>query len=94
MRGPDGLDIIERYHHFVEDLAAEIDTAGIGPLEGARETDLGEFAALTDPERLVGNLHRALFERHGAERGAVMDVRAAILDMIEYNGGQPLRCLA
>jgi cyclase len=59
-----------------------------------RETDLGEFAELTDPERLVGNLHRALFERRGAARGAPMDLAPAIGEMLEYNGGRPLRCLA
>lgn len=88
------LDGLERYYHFVDDLAGEILDAGVGPLEAARQTDLGEFGELTDPERLVGNLHRALFERRGAERGEPMDVRAAIGDMIQFNGGRPLRCLA
>ena len=68
--GVEALDVIERYHRFVLDLAAEIDAAGVSPLDAARDTDLGEFADLTDAERLVGNLHRALFERRGAERGA------------------------
>ena len=44
-------------------------TPASAPLDAARDTDLGEFAELTDPERLVGNLHRALFERRGGERG-------------------------
>ena len=88
------LDRIERYHRFVLDLAAKADDAGVAPLDAARDTDLGEFAELTDVERLVGNLHRARFERHGAERGAPLDLVAAITDMIAYNGGRPLRCLA
>jgi cyclase len=88
------LDRLVRYCEFVEQLAAEIDDSGTSPLDAARAADLGEFAELTDPERLVGNLHRALFERRGAERGAPIDLAAAIGDMLQYNGGRPLRCLA
>ncbi|MCI3949451.1 MAG: Beta-lactamase protein, partial [Acidimicrobiales bacterium] len=47
-----------------------------------------------DPERIVGNLHRALAERHGVEPGGAIDVAAAFADMVAYNGGRPLRCLA
>ena len=50
-------------------------------------------AALSDPERIVGNLHRAYAELDGAAPGAPIDLRAAITDMVSYNGG-PLRCLA
>jgi cyclase len=88
------LDRLGRYCEFVERLAVEIDDSGVPPLDAARDTNLGEFAALTDPERLVGNLHRALFERRGADRGAPIDLAAAIGDMLQYNGGRPLRCLA
>jgi cyclase len=88
------LDRLVRYCEFVERLAVEVDGSGTSPLDAARAADLGEFAELTDPERLVGNLHRALFERRGAERGATIDVAAAIGDMLQYNGGRPLRCLA
>lgn len=88
------IDQLVGYSEFVLDLAAQADDAGIGPLEAARESDLGAFTELSDPERIVGNLHRAMFEMHGAERGETMDVAAAIGDMIEYNGGRPLRCLA
>jgi cyclase len=88
------LDRLVRYCEFVEALAAEIDDAGVSPLDAARDTDLGEFAELTDRERLVGNLHRALFERRGADRGAPIDLAAAIGDMVQYNGGRPLRCRA
>jgi cyclase len=88
------LDVLGRYHRFVLDLAARADDAGVDPLEAARDTDLGEFAELTDTERIVGNLHRALFERRGGERGGSIDLVPAIMDMIAYNGGRPLRCLA
>ena len=91
---PSVFDRLARYYRFVQDVAAEADRAGVGPLEAARETDLGEFAELTDPERLVGNLHRALFEHRGGEPGGTIDLGAAIGDMVAYNGGRPLRCLA
>ena len=35
---PAALDVIERYHRFVLDLAGRADGAGIGPLEAARDT--------------------------------------------------------
>ena len=62
--------------------------------EAARETDLGEYGELTDPERIVGNLHRAMFELNGAEPGSTINIVAAIGDMVAYNGGKPLSCLA
>jgi len=64
------------------------------PLETARQIDLGRFAELSDAERIVGNLHRAYAELDGAEPGARIDTSSALRDMVTYNGGQPLRCLA
>jgi cyclase len=92
--GPDVLDDQLAYLRFVQDVAAEGRRAGLGPLDAAREADLGPFAGWLDPERLVGNLHRAMAELDGAEPGADLDLVAAIGDMITYNGGEPLRCLA
>ena len=68
--------------------------AGLSPLDAALQTDLGEFSEWHDRERIVGNLYRAYAELDGAERGARIDVVAALTDMVAYNGGQPLRCLA
>jgi cyclase len=90
----DVLDQIARYYQFVADTAIAAQAAGIGALEAARSIDLGEFAELSDPERIVGNLHRALYELGGGPEGGVIDVAAAIGDMITFNGGRPLRCLA
>lgn len=88
------LDHLVSYFRFVQNLADDASASGVGPLDAARDTDLGEFAELTDSERIVGNLHRAMFEIGGAEPGAPIDLVAAIGDMIAYNGGRPLRCLA
>ncbi len=82
------------YLRMVSTLADEAHAAGVEPLEAARHADLGDFAGWHDPERLVGNLHRALAERRGLDLGGPLDVAAAFGDMVAYNGGQPLRCLA
>jgi cyclase len=88
------IDRLRRYDRFVLDIAQQAIADDVSALEAARDTDLGEFAELTDAERIVGNLHRAMFELTGAEPGAAIDVVSAIRDMVAYNGGQPLTCLA
>ena len=94
--GPELIEPVLDYLRFVAGLAAEGRAAGIAPLELARSTDLGRFAGLTDPERIVGNLHRAYADLAGPQeaRGGPIDFAAAITDMIAYNGGRPLTCLA
>ena len=78
-----------------EPSAAERDERAHAVGDGeARESDLGEFAAWLDPERIAGNLHRAYAEIGGAGRGAPIDLGAALRDMIAYNGGRPLSCYA
>ena len=67
---------------------------GLSPLEAAREADLGEYAGLSDPERLVGNLHRAYADASGVKLGSPIDLIAAFTDMVIYNGGKPLTCYA
>ena len=92
--GPELFDDVSRYLAFVLDLAEQGRAAGLTPLELARETDLGDFAALSDGERIVGNLHRAYAELDGLEPGGQIDLFTAMTDMVAYNGGRPLRCLA
>ena len=82
------------YLRFVLDVARRAAAAGLTPLEAARQTDLGPYTELTDSERIVGNLYRAYAELDGAAPGAPIDMPAALRDMVAYNGGQPLRCLA
>jgi cyclase len=60
----------------------------------AVDTSLGRFAAWPDAERIVGNLHRAYAELDGTPRGGPIDVATALADMVAYNGGEPLTCLA
>jgi cyclase len=82
------------YLRFVTSLAARGHAAGLTPLAAATEADLGEFAAWPDAERLVGNLHRAYAELGGAANGEPIDIVTALADMVTYNGGAPLTCLA
>ena len=84
------------YLHFVRDLAAQGRDAGVPPLELARGTDLGRYAEWSDRERIVGNLHRAYADLAVPveARGGPIDFPAALADMVAYNGGRPLTCLA
>jgi cyclase len=82
------------YLRFVLDLAARGRAAGVPPLEAARGADLGPFAGWPDAERIAGNLHRAYAELGGTPRGGPVDVMGALGDMVAYNGGRPLTCLA
>jgi cyclase len=92
--GPDPIDATLDYLRFVLDLAEGARAAGLAPLEAARQADLGRFGDWPDAERIVGNLHRAMAELAGTPRGGPIDIVAALADMVTYNGGAPLRCLA
>ncbi len=92
--GPSVIDDVLGYLNLVLKQAKAGIASGVPPLEAARNTDLGAYAQLTDTERLVGNLHRAYAELEGVPRGGAVDVHAALADMITYNGGVPLTCLA
>lgn len=92
--GPEVIDRVVGYLRFVQETARAGQQAGLTPLQAAREVDLGEYADLLDSERIVGNLHRAYAELAGAQPGAVIDARAALADMLAYNGGKPLTCHA
>jgi cyclase len=91
--GPEAVDAVEGYLRLVRDVALRAHAAGLSPLDAARETDLGDYAGLHDSERIVGNLHRAMAELAGTTRGGAIDIVAAFMDMVTFNGGGPLRCL-
>jgi cyclase len=85
------ISTVVGYLGFVLATAQKGIDAGLSPLDLARETDLGEYDGWLDRERIVGNLHRAY-----ADLGAVdtVDLRAALADMVTFNGGKPLSCYA
>jgi cyclase len=88
------IDIIGEYLRFLQITAADAANAGLSALDAARQVDTGSFSNLMHPERLAGNLHRAMAERAGARPGAPIDLVAALADMVALNGGKPLACLA
>jgi cyclase len=88
------IDDVAEYLRFVAEVARRGHQAGVGPLEAARETDLGRFSEWLDKERLVGNLHRAYSELRGEPLGTPLGLPQAVTDMVAYNGGQMPRCLA
>jgi len=92
--GPEVIDAAGEYLRFLQTTAFEAKDAGTTPLEAARRADLGPFAGLAHPERLAGNLHRAMAECDGARPGDPIDLAAAFADMVELNGGNPLTCHA
>ena len=92
-----GLEVVDdmvAYLRFVQELARESFGANMSPLEAARRADLGRFAGWHDTERLAGNMHRAFSEIKGQPLGTGLDLGPIVSDMIAYNGGQPVRCLA
>jgi cyclase len=94
---PGGIELVDvcgEYLRWIQESAEKAAAAGATPLEAARQLDLGDFANLGEAERLAGNLHRAYAELHGLEPGHPIDLAAAFADMIAFNGGRPLRCMA
>lgn len=92
--GPAVVDDVEAYVRFVADVAHAGRAAGVSPLDAARAADLGRFSEWPDRERIVGNLYRAYAELDGVAPGGPIDLRQAFADMVAFNGGRPLRCLA
>ncbi|WP_106396540.1 MBL fold metallo-hydrolase [Actinocorallia populi] len=87
--GPELLDQTERYLSWLMDVAIEGVARGRTVLEAAAAADLGEFGALLDSERIVGNLHRAYAELDGMPQGAQIDVGIAFAEMVEFHGSLP-----
>jgi len=93
--GPGVLAQNAAYLKWVRDLAGAGRHTGLTPLETALEARIPDrFAHLLDPERLVGNLHRAYAEQTEAVLGAPIDVPPVFSEMISYNGGKRPACLA
>ncbi len=92
--GPELIDEMVSYLRFLQESARKGFDAGLAPLELARQIDLGRYSEWHDAERLAGNIHRAYSEIRGEPLGVALDARSMIADMIEYNGGRPVRCVA
>ena len=92
--GAEAIAAVRGYVEFVLAAARKGFDAGTPAGEVAKALDLGPFAALTDAERIVPNVHRAYSEFRGEPRGTPLPLQEMFQAMVDYNGGQPLRCLA
>ncbi len=92
--GPEAFDVIERYLHMIRDESRRALDAGQTPLEAAMNVQLGEFEALNDSERLVGNLHRGMAELAALPIVESTLRRDAIADMVRMRGSALLPCSA
>ena len=88
------IEDMEKYLQFIQKTAKSGFSKGLSPLETALSTDLGEFSEWHDKERIVGNLHRAYSELRGEALGSKIDIKSAVSDMLTYNGGNTVRCIA
>lgn len=86
----DAIDFHLRYWRMVQNAARSGLNAGMSPIQVAHELDQGEFAELTDPERIVLNLHSAY---HDLDTGHVYNMPCAVADAVSYVG-RPIRCIA
>ncbi|MEU1404350.1 MBL fold metallo-hydrolase [Streptomyces sp. NPDC005728] len=94
LSGPDVLDETERYLRWLLATAEGAKSAGLAPLEAARQLGAHPYQDWTDPERLVGNLHRAYAELNGGPYGEPLDVVGIFGEMVEFNGGRLPTCYA
>ncbi|MFF3500101.1 MBL fold metallo-hydrolase [Streptomyces sp. NPDC003247] len=92
--GPEVLDATRDYLLWVRDTAREGLAAGLSPLRTALRTDLGAYARLRDPERLVANLHRAYAEESRLPRDTEIRSAPVFAEMARFNGGRPVACHA
>ncbi|WP_322899638.1 MBL fold metallo-hydrolase, partial [Actinacidiphila rubida] len=92
--GPEVLDATEEYLRWVRRLAARGVADGLSPYETAVRADLGAFAELRDPERLVANLHRAYAEEAGRPLDHQIRSGPVFQEMARWGGGRPLICRA
>lgn len=92
--GPEVFDDNASYLTWIQRLAHHGTERGIAPLQLAREADLTMFNHLLDPERIVGNLHRAYADIEGSPPGRPLDVAGVFAEMVEFNGKRLPTCLA
>lgn len=87
------LDDLDAYVAFVAELARASHAEGLTPLEAAERHRDHPFSAWREPERLVGNLHRAYAELAAAPGEVRLSVADGWPDMVAFHGG-PIACHA
>ncbi|MXM68986.1 MBL fold metallo-hydrolase [Streptomyces sp. HUCO-GS316] len=92
--GPEVLDETAEYLRWLRRTAEGALEAGLEPLEAARQLGAHPYQEWLDPERLVGNLHRACAELRGGPEGEPLDALKIFGEMVDFNGGRTPTCLA
>ena len=94
--GPEVIDDMAAYLRFVQELARKSFESGLVLPEAARGADLGRFAGRHDAERsrLVGTCTGPTRRSKASLWARPWTSRPMIADMIAYNSGRPVRCLA
>ncbi|GAB2862592.1 MBL fold metallo-hydrolase [Actinocorallia aurea] len=83
--GPGLIDETGAYLTWLLEVAEAGLRAGLSPLDAARAADPGVHRLLADPERIVGNLHRAYADLTAGRP----DQALAFAEMVEFHGGLP-----
>lgn len=92
--GPEVLDENSDYLRWIRQLAEKGKAADRTPLDAARDANLHRFAHWVDPERIVGNLHRAYLDLDGQVPEDAPDYAAILAEMVDFNGGKAPTCHA
>jgi cyclase len=87
------LDELEQYAWWVAAIAAAGVAEGIHPLRIAERHRENAYSHWQEPERLVGNLHRAFSELAGNPVETRLRVPDVWPDMVAFHGG-PIGCRA
>lgn len=87
------LDALTAYTDLVIDVAAEGHAAGRTPLEAATIHRNHDYAAWAEPERFVGNVHRAYAELSATPPDVPLTVPGVWPDMVAFHG-RPIRSRA
>ncbi|MEU7587823.1 MBL fold metallo-hydrolase [Micromonospora sp. NPDC049230] len=94
LAGPEVIDENLAYLRWIQQLAEEGAALGMSPLETALSADRSAFDHLLDPERIVGNLHRAYAELTDGPLGRPLDVVSVFGEMVAFNDGRLPACFA
>jgi cyclase len=81
------LDDLDAYVAWVAEIATTGLAEGLTPLQLAEKRRDNPFAHWQEPERLVGNLHRAYSELSGNPVDQRIGVPDAWPDMVAFHGG-------
>jgi cyclase len=87
------LDHLTAYVDFVAAVAAQGRADGLTPLATAERHRANPFSHWREPERLVGNLHRAFSELAGDPVDTRLRVPDVWPDLVAFNRG-PIECHA